>query len=62
MYICVKCGVIHGYNAAPEYIDFYENKCKFIRLKSKYIRKYHIVNAVDDIAQDNNIQISNHKR
>ena len=54
--------MVYGYNAAPEYIDFYDNKYKFIRLKSKYIRKYRIINTVDDIAQDNNIQISNHNR
>ena len=59
--ICKECGVVNGYDAVPEYIDFYENKYK-MRRNSVYIRKYHIVNTINDIAQDNNIQISNHDR
>ena len=33
-----------------------------IRKKNVCIRKYHILNTVNDIAQDNKIQISNHDR
>ena len=33
-----------------------------IRRKSVYIRKYHILNVVDDIVQKNHIQISYHDR
>ena len=43
MNICKKCGVVTGYDEAPEYIDFYENEYK-MRRKSEYI-----VNTVDDI-------------
>ena len=61
MNVCKSCGVVNGYDLQPPYVDFYENMYKK-RKKSVYIRKYHIINTIYDIAQDNNIQISNHDR
>ena len=43
------------------YIDFHDNKYK-MRRKSVYIRKYHILNVINDITQKNNIQIGNNNR
>ena len=54
--VCINCGQVYDYSAADEYVDFYENRHR-IRKKSVYHRKYHIMNAINDIAQKNNIQI-----
>ena len=40
---------------------FYENRHK-IRKKSVYLRKYHIINVMNDIAQKSNIQIGYYNR
>ena len=48
--VCINCGQVHDYLTADEYVDFYENRHK-IRKKSAYHRKYHIINAMNDIAQ-----------
>ena len=58
MNICKECGVVYGYDVAPEYNDFYENKYKMKR-KRVYIRKYHLINTINDIVLKNNIQINN---
>ena len=58
MNVCKNCGVVNGYDLQDPYIDFHDNKYKMSR-KSVYIRKYHILNVINDIAQKNNIQISN---
>ena len=47
---------VHDYLTADAYVDFYENRHKLKR-KSVYHRKYHILNAINDIAQNNNIQL-----
>ena len=54
--VCENCGQVHDYLTADEYVDFYENKHK-IKRKSVYHRKYHILNVINDIAQNNNIQV-----
>ena len=59
--ICKSCGVVNGYYLQDPCIDYNEDMYK-IRIKSVYMRKYLFVNTVVDIAQDNNIQISNHDR
>ena len=59
--VCVNCGQVHDYLTADEYVDFYENRHK-IRKRSVYHRKYHIINVMNDIAQQNNIQIGYHNR
>ena len=45
MQVCRSCGVVQGYNYAKEYVDFYENRHRFIR-KSVYNRKYHVNNNI----------------
>ena len=61
MNVCKSCGVVNDYYLQDPCIDYNEDIYK-IRIKSVYMRKYHFVNTVVDIAQDNNIQISNHDR
>ena len=56
--VCRSCGVVHGYNFVKEYVDFYNNRHKFIR-KSVYCRKYHINNILLKIQEKYNIKISN---
>ena len=48
---CKNCGQVHDYLTADEYIDFYENRYR-IKRKSIYYRKYHIINTLNDIAQE----------
>ena len=57
MNVCRKCGTVNGYDLQPPYIDYNENKFKFKRNKL-YIRKYHILNTINNISQKNNGQIS----
>ena len=45
MQVCRSCGIVQGYNIASEYVDFYENRHRFIR-KSVYNRKYHVNNNI----------------
>ena len=58
MLACLSCGVVQGYNYVKEYVNFYENRHKFIR-KSVYHREYHINNILLDIKEKYNIEISN---
>ena len=53
--VCKNCGQVRDYLTADEYVDFYENRHKMKR-KSVYHRKYHILNVINNIAQNNNIQ------
>ena len=46
--VCQSCGIVQGYNYVEEYVDFYQNRYKFIR-KSVYHRKYHIRNKLFEI-------------
>ena len=55
--VCQSCGVVQGYDYVKEYVDFYENKHRFMR-KSVYHREYHINNTIIDIEQKYNIKIS----
>ena len=59
--VCKNCGQIHDYLTADEYVDFYENRHR-IKRKSVYHRKYHILNVINDIADDNNIQVGYYNR
>ena len=59
--VCKNCGQVHDYLTADEYIDFYENRYR-IKRKSVYHRKYHILNVINDIAQNNNIQVGYYNR
>ena len=59
--VCKNCGQVHDYLTADEYVDFYENRHK-IKRKSVYHRKYHILNVINDIAQNNNIQVGYYNR
>ena len=58
MSVCLSCGIVQGYNIASEYVDFYENRHRFIR-KSVYHREYHINNILLNIEEKYNIKISN---
>ena len=59
--LCKNCGQVHDYLTADEYVDFYENRLE-IKRKSVYHRKYHILNVINDIAQNNNIQVGYYNR
>ena len=59
--MCKNCGRVHDYLSADEYVDFYENRHKMKR-KSVYHRKYHILNVINDIAENNNIQVGYYNR
>ena len=62
MLVCQSCGVVHqGYNVVEEYIDCYKHRHKMKR-KSVYHREYHINNAILDIEQKYNIEISYHQK
>ena len=59
--VCKNGGQVHDYLTADEYVDFYENRHR-IKRKSVYHRKYHILNVINDIAQNNNIQVGYYNR
>ena len=61
MLVCQSCGVVQGYNFVKEYVDFYDNRHKFIR-KSVYHREYHINNILLDIEEKYNIEISYYQK
>ena len=56
MLVCQSCGVVQGYNFVEEYIDFY--KIDKLKRKSVYHREYHINNALLNIKEIYNIEIS----
>ena len=58
MLACLSCGVVQGYYYVKEYVNFYENRHRFVR-KSVYHREYHINNILLDIEEKYNIKISN---
>ena len=58
MQICKSCGIVHRYNYVKEYVNFYDNRHKFIR-KSVYHRKYHINNHIMKLQDNYGIQLSN---
>ena len=43
-----SCGIVQGYNYVEEYVDFNQNRYRFIR-KSVYHREYHIINKLFEI-------------
>ena len=55
---CVKCGQIGDELFKDNYIDVYENMYK-IREKSVYVRKYHVINVLDEISLYNKKPHSN---
>ena len=57
MNVCLNCGLVHGYDYANEYIDFYENMHR-IRRKSVYHRKYHIENMLNSICYENRVELT----
>ena len=59
--MCKNCGQVHDYLTADEYVDFYETRHR-IKRKSIYLRKYHILNVINDIAHNNNIQVGYYNR
>ena len=61
MFVCRSCGIVQGYETVREYIDFYENRHKLKR-KTFYHREYHINNAIFDIRQKYNIEISYYQK
>ena len=61
MPVCRSCGVIQGYTYVKEYVDFYENRHRFIR-KSVYNRKYHVNNNILKIQEKYGIELSNSQK
>jgi len=57
MQVCQSCGIVQGYDYVKEYVDFYENKNRFMR-KSVYHREYHINNCIMNVKKKYNIEIS----
>ena len=55
--ICRNCGSVYGYEAAREYVDFYENMRR-LRRRSIYHRKYHVVNRIDFLSGKFKVQLS----
>ena len=55
--VCRNCGTVNSYDIASEYVDFYENKYRFVK-KSVYQRKYHLEKVINDISSKNGWQIS----
>ena len=43
-----NCGTVNSYGIASEYIDFHENKYRFVQ-KSIYQRKYQLENKLRDM-------------
>ena len=46
--VCKNCGTVHGYPSSKKYVNFYENRHRFVR-KSVYDRKYCIDKRLLDI-------------
>ena len=46
--VCKNCGIVHGYQLSKKYVNFYENRHRFVR-KSVYDRKYYIDKRLLDI-------------
>ena len=46
--VCQNCGIVQGFKYAKEYVNFYENRHRFVR-KSVYDRKYYIEKRLFDI-------------
>ena len=61
MNVCLNCGLVHGYDYANEYIDFYENMYK-IRRRSVYHRKYHIESVLNNIYFETRIDLTHDQR
>ena len=61
MQVCRSCGVIQGYTYVKEYVDFNENRHRFIR-KSVYNRKYHVNNNILKIQEKYGIELSNSQK
>ena len=55
--ICLNCGLVHGYDNANEYINFYENIHR-IHKKSFYQRKYYIENVLNSICYSHRVELS----
>ena len=55
--VCKNCGTIHDAPVIYDYIDFYQNMFK-IKKKSRYHRKYHIQNILNNITEETKNQIS----
>ena len=49
---CQNCSTVDRFVYENNYIDFYENMYK-LRKKSVYIRKYHIINVLNNIGLSN---------
>ena len=61
MLACLSCGVVQGYNYVKEYVNFYENRHRFVR-KSGYCRKYHVDNMLLKIQEKYDIKLSNSEK
>ena len=59
--VCQSCGIVQGYNYIEEYVDFYQNRYRFIR-KSVYHRKYHIINKLFEIERNYGIILTYKQR
>ena len=61
MLACLSCGVVQGHNYVKEYVNFYENRHRFVR-KSVYCRKYHVNNMLLKIQEKYDIKLSNSEK
>ena len=61
MLACLSCGIVQGYNYVKEYVNFYENRHRFVR-KSVYCRKYHVNNMLLKIQEKYDIKLSNSEK
>ena len=58
---CMNCGLVHSYDYANEYINFYEHMHKIHR-KSVYIRFYHIESVLNKMCLNYSVDLTNEQR
>ena len=61
MTVCIKCGSVHNYSYAKEYIDMYENRYR-IKRKSIYQRRYYIINKLNKLDEVHGIKMDHIER
>ena len=60
-YTCISCGKVNSVIYKSPFFDFYENMYKIVK-KSKYIRKYHIENIINNLLVNNGVELTQKQR
>ena len=61
IYTCIACGKVNGVVYKSDFFDFHENMYKIVK-KSKYIRKYHIENLLNNILINQGVKLTHKQR